>query len=173
MSQAGAVIATPRLVLRLFTLDDAAFVLELVNDPDWLRFIGNKQVATLDDARRYIRNGPQTMYEDCGFCLYLVERCADGMPIGMCGLIQRDALDDVDIGFAFLPQYRGQGYAYEAAAATLAYARDTIGLRRLVAITVPDNERSMSLLGKLGLSFERMIVLDDGKQALKLFGTRL
>lgn len=173
MSQAGSVIATPRLALRLFTLDDAAFVLELVNDPDWLRFIGNKQVATLDDARRYIAKGPQTMYEDYGFCLYLVERRADGTPIGMCGLIQREALDDVDIGFALLSRYRGQGYAYEAAAATLAYARDTIGLRRLVAITALDNERSASLLGKLGLSFERMIVFDDDSLTLKLFSIRL
>ena len=101
------IIETARLVLRRFTEDDAPFVFSLLNDPDWLRFIGNKDVHDLEAARRYIRNGPMTMYERFGFGLYLTALNSDGKPIGMCGLIRREGVDDVDIGFALLPQFCG------------------------------------------------------------------
>ena len=131
------VIATPRLVLRRFTEDDAPFVFSLLNDPDWLRFIGNKDVHDLEAARRYIRNGPMTMYERFGFGLYLTALNSDSTPIGMCGLIRREGVDDVDIGFALLPPFCGQGYAREAAAATLAYGWSKVGLKRIVAFVAP------------------------------------
>ncbi|MFI4982343.1 MAG: GNAT family N-acetyltransferase, partial [Nevskiales bacterium] len=114
------VLETERLVLRRLVAEDAPFILELLSDPSWLRFIGDKGVRNLDDARLYIRIGPAAMYARLGHGLYLTELKDGGIPIGLCGLIKRDTLDDVDIGFAFLPQYRGQGYAREAAAATLA-----------------------------------------------------
>lgn len=166
-------IETARLALRQLTNDDAAFILELVNDPDWLAFIGDRRVHNLDDASAYITNGPLAMYAAQGFGLYLVELKATGAPIGMCGLIKRDFLEDVDIGFAFLARYRGQGYAFEAAAATLAYAADALGRERVVAIVAQENHRSARLLEKLGFHFERMMQYPGETEELRLFACQI
>ena len=163
------VCETERLILRWLSADDAAFILELVNDPGWLRFIGDRGVRTLEDARGYILNGPVAMYHREGFGLYLVELKHSATPIGMCGLIKRPSLEDVDIGFAFLPAFCGQGYAYESASATMAYAQDTLGLQRVVAIVNPDNQRSIGLLTKLGMSFEDLRRQGDDQPEVMLF----
>ncbi|WP_257388168.1 GNAT family N-acetyltransferase [Tahibacter caeni] len=147
---------TERLRLRRLAPDDAAFVLQLVNEPSWLEFIGDKGVRTLDDARAYLENGPLAMYARCGHGLYCIELRDGGQAVGMCGLIRRDTLPDVDIGYAFLPAHWGRGYAEEAARATVAHARE-LGLPRLLAIVTPSNARSIRLLEKLGLAFERTI----------------
>lgn len=165
------VLETERLVLRRLVAEDAPFILELLNDPSWLRFIGDKGVRTLDDARAYIRNGPGDMYTRLGHGLYLAELKDGGIPIGLCGLIKRDTLENVDIGFAFLPLYRARGYAHEAASATLAYARNTLGLKRIVAITSPDNQASARLLEKIGLRFEGMVRLAGSSDEVRLFGS--
>ncbi len=149
------ILATARLVLRTIALDDAPFYLELVNDPAFLEHIGDRGIRTLDAARAAIANGPVAMQAALGHSLYVVELQDGGAPIGMCGLIKRETLDDVDIGYAFLPQYRGRGYAYEAQAAVFAYA-PTLGIRRLLAIASPANAGSIALLGKLGLRFQRL-----------------
>lgn len=156
------VLETARLRLRQFTPDDAAFVLELLNEPSWLRFIGDRGVRTLDDARAYIEQGPRVMFARHGFSLLLVERKADGAALGMCGLIQRDTLEVPDIGYGFLPRAWGQGYAREAAAAVLAYGHSTLGLPRILAITDPDNVASIKLLEGLGMRFIELIPYDDG-----------
>ena len=127
----------------------------------------------MEEARTYILNGPVEMYARLGFGLYLVELKEDGRPLGICGLIKRDFLDDVDVGFAFLPQYWGQGYAYEAASAVLAYGWEVVGLKRIVAITTSDNHRSARLLEKLGLRFERMIGYPGEDQDVRLFAVDL
>ena len=163
------VLDTERLGLRWLSAEDAAFMLELVNDPAWLRFIGDRGVRTLEDARDYILNGPVAMYHRVGFGLYLVELKQSRTPVGICGLIERVGLEDIDIGFAFLPAFCGQGYAYESAAAILSYTRDTVGLNRVVAITAPDNQRSIRLLKKLGLSFENMLRLGEDQSEVMLF----
>jgi ribosomal-protein-alanine N-acetyltransferase len=167
------VLETERLVLRRFTVEDDAFVLELLSDPAWLRFIGDKGVKTLSDASDYLLKGPIDMYERLGFGAYLTERKSDGVPMGLCGLIKRDALDDVDLGFAFLPPFRAMGYAYEAASAVMAYGKRAFGLTRIVAITSPDNVMSARLLEKLGFSFERMFSLGEGGPEVRLFGASL
>lgn len=164
------VIETARLDLRQLWLDDAPFILELLNDPAFLRFIGDKGVRTLDDARRYLLQGPMAMYAQFGFGLWLTELKADHTPLGICGLIKRPTLANVDIGFAFLPQFRGQGYAYEAAAATLTYGQQALGLTRIVAITQPENQASGRLLEKLGLQFEGLIRLTEKSEEVRLFG---
>jgi RimJ/RimL family protein N-acetyltransferase len=164
------VCETERLTLRHLVVDDAAFIVELLNDPDWLRYIGDKGVRTLDDARAYLENGPIAMYARHGFGLFCVELKSNRTPIGMCGLIKRDTLPDVDIGFAFLPRYRARGYAREAAEATLAYGRDAIGLRRVVAITSPDNDASGRLLQAIGLSFECLQQLPGGASPVRYYG---
>lgn len=163
------ILETDRLTLRLQTTDDADFILELMNDPSWLQFIGDRGLRTAEDAREYIVNGPIRMYEHFGFCLYLVERNEDRSPVGICGLVKRDSLENVDIGFAFLPKYWGKGYAYEAASATLAYGIDTLGLNRIVAITTQDNEASAKLLEKIGLKFERLVQFSNDAEELRLF----
>ncbi|MCG8435966.1 MAG: GNAT family N-acetyltransferase [Gammaproteobacteria bacterium] len=162
-----SILETERLTLRELNIDDAAFILELVNDPDWLQYIGDKGVRNLDDARGYILNGPMASYRDHGFGLYMTELKDDGAPIGICGLLKRDNLDDPDVGFAFLPAFRGKGYAYEAAAAVMAYGEKTLGLNRIVAVTSSDNVLSIKLLEKLGLRFEKMIQFsaDDPDQS--------
>lgn len=160
---------TERLVLSELVPEDAPFILELVNEPDWFRFIGDRGVRNLDDARAYIQKGPMDMYARLGFGLYKVALKADGTPLGMCGLLKRDSLPDVDIGFAFLARFRGRGYAREAAEATLAYAREHCGLKRILAITSPDNERSIGLLQKLGFTYEKTLQLSADGGESKLF----
>jgi RimJ/RimL family protein N-acetyltransferase len=164
------VFETERLILRWLSIDDAEFMLELLNDPGWLRFIGDRGVRTLEGAREYILNGPVEMYDRLGFGLYLTELKEGGVPVGICGLIKRDSLKDVDIGFAFLPAFRTKGYAYEAARATMVYGKDVLGLNRIVAITSKDNDASVRLLEKLGFQFEQMVRLSNDEE-VKLFAT--
>ena len=163
------VLETDRLILRRLTLEDAPFIYELVNEPSWLRFIGDRGVRTLDDARAYIRKGPIAMYETFGFGLYAIQRKPDGAPMGLCGLIKRDFLTDFDLGFAFLPSFRGQGYAREAAAAVLIHAKEVGNLARVAAITSLDNERSIKLLESLGFRFDEVIKLSGKDPGTRLF----
>jgi RimJ/RimL family protein N-acetyltransferase len=144
------VLETQRLVVRRFSLEDAAFAFELVNDPAWLQYIGDRNVRSLEDARAYLRKGALDMYERVGFGMYVVTLKSSGESIGTCGLIKRESLDDVDIGFAFLPQFRGQGYALESAAAVLDHGKRALGLKRIVAIVSPANHRSVAILEKIG-----------------------
>jgi RimJ/RimL family protein N-acetyltransferase len=160
---------TTRLQLRHLTLDDASFILELVNDPSWILFIGDRGVRTLAQAVDYLQNGPMASYAENGFGLYLVQRKEDNMRLGMCGLVKRPSLPHIDIGFAFLPQFTGQGYAYEAATAVLHHAHHDLKLSPIVAIVAPDNHRSIKLLQKLGLHFQKMISLAGGQPPIKLF----
>jgi [ribosomal protein S5]-alanine N-acetyltransferase len=163
-----SVLSTERLTLRRLTTGDAEFIFELLNDPDFLRFIGDKGVRSLDDARGYILSGPVASYEQHGFGLWLVALRGSNTPVGMCGLLKRDALDDVDIGFAFLPPFRSSGYAFESASAVMEYARHTLGLRRIVAITDPDNAGSLRVLKKIGMTFDRMIRLSEDSAPIRL-----
>jgi RimJ/RimL family protein N-acetyltransferase len=153
--------------------EDAEFILGLLNEPSWVRFIGDKGVRTLEDARDYILKGPVEMYARLGFGLYIVELKEGSTPIGICGLIKRDFLDDVDIGFAFLPNYWGKGYAYESASAVMAYGNGVLGLKRIVAITNSDNHSSARLLEKLGLRFEQMVRFPGEEQEVRLFAIKI
>jgi RimJ/RimL family protein N-acetyltransferase len=163
------ILETDRLILRHLSTADAEFILELLNDPSFIRYIGDKQVRTLDDARRYVLDGPVKSYETYGFGLNLVELKSDAKPIGICGILKRDTLPDPDIGFAFLPAYRNQGYAFEAADAVMKHARDVFKVNTILAITSPDNEASGKLLTKIGMTFERLIKLTPESDEVKLF----
>ena len=167
------VIETDRLLLRRLTTEDAGFILRLLNEPSYMHFIGDKGVRTIDGARDYILKGPIASYEQFGFGLYLTALKDSEVPIGICGLLKRDSLPDVDIGFAFLPQFRSQGYAHEAASAVMIHGRDDLGLNRIVAIVSPDNERSIKLLGKLGLKFERMASWSEDGSEIKLYASKV
>jgi RimJ/RimL family protein N-acetyltransferase len=163
------VAETERLRLRRLDTGDAAFIFELVNEPSWIQFIGDKGVKTLQDAVRYIENGPVAMYKRVGFGLYMVELKDGREPIGICGLIKRDGLNDVDLGFAFRPRFWRNGYAFESAEAILSYGRTALGLGRIVAILSPDNQRSRKLLGRLGFSFEAIVKLHPDDEELDLY----
>jgi RimJ/RimL family protein N-acetyltransferase len=162
-------IETERLLLRQFNIDDAQFILTLLNEPSFLRYIGDKRVRDLEAARQYILNGPVASYEQNGFGLHLVELKETHTPIGMCGLLKREELPDPDIGFAFLPGFWNRGFAHEAAAAVLKEARERLKLERILAITSLDNEASSKLLERLGLRFERVMRMGNDREQVKLF----
>jgi RimJ/RimL family protein N-acetyltransferase len=166
------VATTARLRLRPARVEDAPFYLALLNDPDFLAHIGDRGVRTLDDARRMVLEGPVAMQAARGHSGYVVELRACGTPVGTCGLVKRPALDDVDLGYAFLAAHRGQGYAWEAACAVLALA-PSLGLRRVVAITTPGNAASNGLLRKLGMRLEGVVRLTAEDTGTNLYGIEL
>lgn len=163
------ILETQRLSLRRLSEDDAPFMLALLNDEAFIRFIGDRKVRTIDEARAYIRNGAIASYETHGFGLYLVQSKELGAPIGLCGVLKRDSLPDPDLGFAFTAEHRSRGYGREAAVATLAYARHELGIGRIGAIVSPDNAASRRLLQGLGFTYERMVrMADDEPEILYL-----
>lgn len=161
-----------RLVLRRARPQDAAFVLRLLNQPSWIRNIGDRGVRTLGDAERYIDTRMQESFRTLGYGMNVVELKATREPIGVCGLVKRDGLNDPDLGFALLAGHEGQGYAFEAATAVMAHARGVLRIRRILAITTPGNERSEKLLAKLGFAFERRARLAPGAEELDIYCAR-
>ncbi|MBE9102588.1 GNAT family N-acetyltransferase [Vacuolonema iberomarrocanum] len=167
------ILDTDRLTLRQVSLEDAEFIFRLLNEPSWLQYIGDKNVRNLNDAETYIRNVLMKMYSQHGFGLFLVEHKTDQTAIGLCGLIKRKELEDVDLGFAFLSKYWGKGYAMEAALAIVDYGRRVHNLSTVVAITLPNNYRSLNLLKKLGFKFKQTIHLGSGSEKLELYSMTL
>lgn len=169
----GNTLETARLNLRHLSTDDASFILELLNDPSFIQNIGDRGVRTLADAEAYILKGPVASYEKNGFGLDLVILKETGEPIGICGLIKRDTLEDVDIGYALLPKFWSKGYAVEAALAVMEFGQKVMGLKRIVAITVPQNQGSIRVLEKIGFKFEKMVKLAGDEAELMLFAGNL
>jgi len=162
-------LETTRLSLLRFEFDDAPFVVELLNQPSFLKNIGDRGVRNVDDARRYLREGPMAMYEQHGFGLWRASRRADGAFVGMCGLLKRDILPDVDVGYAFLPEYWGQGYAFEAASATVELGARKFGLKRIIGVVSDHNAASIRVLEKTGMRFERMFPMHPGEPEVRLY----
>ena len=167
------VLETARLVLRRLDTEDASFMFRLLNDPSWIQNIGDKGIRTLDDAKDYIRNGPVVMYMRYGFGLFLVQLKDSQTSIGLCGLIKRKALKDVDIGYAFLPEYWGKGYAMDSASAVISYGKSIHRLSRLVGITLPSNHSSVKLLKKLGFQFESIVMMTADTEELEIYSIEL
>ncbi|MGR5067423.1 MULTISPECIES: GNAT family N-acetyltransferase [Vibrio] len=164
---------TERLILRLVSVEDAPFILELYNHPDFYRFVGDKQIRTLDEAQRYIELNMLHMQKLKGVSLLVVETKDDNQPIGICGLVKRDTLTALDIGYGYLPTAYGKGYAIEAAKAVVKFARDGMNIENLVAITKNDNIRSISLLKKLGFQYQRVEQQYDNGRTLQLYSMKL
>ncbi|HPF28148.1 MAG TPA: GNAT family N-acetyltransferase [Steroidobacteraceae bacterium] len=162
-------LQTERLRLRRYTLEDAPFVLRLLNERSFIDNIGDRGVRSLDDARRYLETGPLASYAAHGFGLWLIELLMTGKSIGMCGLLKRDALPDADLGYALLPEFAAQGFAFEAADATLSYGSKAFGLSRVLAIVSPHNARSIRLLERLGFVFERPIRMSADADEIRLY----
>ncbi len=167
------ILETERLFIRQLTIDDANFIFELLNDPSFIQYIGDRNIRSVEDAQAYVLNGPVASYAQNGFGLSLVILRATGESIGMCGLIKRNELEDVDIGYAYLPRYWFKGYAVEAALAMKSYAKETVRLKRLVAIVNPTNTSSIRVLEKIGMKFESMFKRPESVIDLKLFSCDL
>lgn len=163
------ILETERLRIREFLLQDTAFIIELLNSPGWLQYIGDRQVLTHEQAITYLQNGPLKSYAQNGFGLWMVELKDDQTPIAMCGIICRDFLAHPDIGFALLPSFMGQGYAYEMASAVLAHAINKLGLTKLCAIVLAENEHSIKLLNKLHFHPHSTIVYPGTEDELLLY----
>ncbi len=164
---------TPRLRLRRLTLDDAPLMLAVWNDPAFIRFVGDRGIRSLDEARIAMEVGAMNLYETYGYGPYGVILKEKDKAIGICGLFRRDGLDDPDIGFAILPDFCGQGYAYEAARSVVDHSRADLGLSRLTAIVSPDNQASVGLIRKLGLRFERMHRMPDDDDEVAIYAMSL
>jgi len=165
------ILETERLILREIVESDDAFILDLLNQPSFIKYIGDRNVRNLEQSREFIENRYRASYRDNGYGLYTVELKEDHTPIGMCGFVRRDTLPDADIGFAFLPQFERKGYAFESASAMMKYGREVLGLKRVLAITSVDNESSGRLLGKLGFKLDGVITMPNDTEELKLFST--
>ena len=165
-------LETSRLTLRRLLFDDAPFLVDLLNQPSFIENIGDRGVRTIEDAHRYLREGPMAMYDRFGFGLWHTA-LKSGEPLGMCGLLKRDNLPDVDVGFAFLPQFWGRGFAYEAAAATLRHGAQKFGLTRVVGVVSEGNAGSIRVLEKLGMGFERMVSMREEEPPIRLYGRSL
>ena len=167
------ILKTPRLLISALSLEHAPFILELLNEPAFIQFIGDRGVRSLEDARNYLLNGPLTSYKVNGFGLWLVQLAVTGESIGMCGLIRRESLPEVDLGYAYLSRFWSHGYASEAALAVRDCARERLGLRRLLGITDQENRASIRVLEKIGMRLEGRVTLPGETQELYLFGMGL
>lgn len=167
------ILETERLILREIEQADEAFILDLLNQPSFIRYIGDRNVRTLEQSREFIENRFRASYQTFNFGLWAVELKEDRTPIGICGFVRRDSLPDADIGFAFLPQFERKGFAFESADATMKYGRKTLGLNRILAITSQNNESSGKLLKKLGFKFEHLIKMPHADEELKLFSSEV
>ena len=169
------ILETERLILREIIETDDEFVLDLLNQPSFIKYIGDRNVRTIEQSREFIENRYRQSYRVNGFGLYAVELKSEirnlKSQIGICGFVKRDSLPDADIGFAFLPQFCGKGYALESANAVMKYGRDVLGLARVLAITSQDNESSGRLLEKIGFKFESLIKMPPDTEELKLFSS--
>ena len=166
-------VETERLRLRMITPQDAVFIQRLYSSEDFLRYIGDKEINDTDKAVEYIKNNILKMHEEKGVCLLMVEMKGSLTPIGICGLIKRDSLDSHDIGYGFVPEVYGQGFAHEAAQAIIEQAKQNADIDHLVAITTSDNIRSIALLTKLGFVFERIEDVLSESVNLNLYGFSL
>ncbi|MFV0572225.1 MAG: GNAT family N-acetyltransferase [Xanthomarina gelatinilytica] len=165
---------TNRLIISKLTLEDASFILELTNTPHFIKYVGNKNLKTLEDAKNYLKEGTLKSYKNFGFGFYKLQlKQEQNKTIGTCGLVKREQLDHVDIGFAMLPGYEGKGFGLEASKEILKLAKNTFKLTRILAITLPTNSNSIKLLGKLGLSYEKRVKPFEDDEELLLFAKDL
>ncbi len=165
------ILETERMTLREVTTGDAKFILDLLNQPSFIRYIGDRNVRTIEQARDYIESRFMESYKKFGFGMWAVDLKEMHAPVGICGFVKRESLPDADIGFAFLPQYEKKGYAYESAVAVMEYGKSVLGLKTILAITSLDNESSGKLLEKINFKFERLIKLPPENEELKLFSS--
>jgi len=165
----GPILETERLQLRWMTLDDTPMMFAVWNDPAFMQFVGDRGIRTLEEAEVSMQQGPVHLYAEYGYGPFRVICRDDGADMGVCGLYRRDGLDEPDIGFAFLPEFRGKGFGYEASVAVLDHARDVLKLPRVTAIVSPANDASIALLEKLGMSYDKAMRLPGDDEDVSLY----
>lgn len=165
--------ATDRLQLRRLTLDDVDLMLNVWNDPAFVRYVGDRGIRTIDDARQAMQEGPLKLYSDYGYGPYRLALREDDTPVGICGLFRRDGFDEPDIGFSTLPGHTAMGYGYEAACTVVEYAQEELEIPCLTAIVSPENAASIGLIRKLGFSFERMYSWPDDARDVAIYRRQL
>ncbi len=165
------ILETERLTLREITETDDEFILDLLNQPSFIKYIGDRNVRDVEQSREFIESRFRASYKTYGFGLWAVVLKTDETPIGICGFVKREFLPDADIGFALLPQFEKKGYAIESAQAVMKYGKNTLGLKRVLAITSQINEVSGRLLDKLGFKFERLSEMPQNDEKVKLFSS--
>jgi len=166
------ILETDRLLLRELNLGDVPFILSLLNSPGWLKYIGDRGVKNDEQAKDYLLNGPLKSYKENGFGLYLVEERISKLPIGLCGLLKRETLENPDLGFVFLSDYMGKGFAFEAANAVLEYTKSELKMPTILAIVLPNNKSSIKLLEKLGFQYQKTLQVKEGED-LSLYQVNL
>jgi RimJ/RimL family protein N-acetyltransferase len=164
---------TNRLIISKISLEDAPFFLKLVNTPNWIKYIGDRNLKTIKDAEDYLTNGILKSYKELGFGFYILQNKSDNEPIGICGLVKRDQLDEVDFGFALLPEFEAQGFGFEASTTILKVAKDVFNIKKILAITLPINTNSIKLLEKLGFNYEKRVKPYEDDEELLLFAKQL
>jgi RimJ/RimL family protein N-acetyltransferase len=167
------ILETERTILRELDEKDAEFILDLLNQPSFIKYIGDRNVRTVEESRVYIKERMIISYEQFGFGMYLVGLKENKTPIGVCGFVKRDSLPELDIGFAFLADFEGKGYGFESAEAVMKYGKEVLDLNRVLAIATQDNHASHKLLEKLGFEFERLVKMPHDEEELKMFSTDL
>ena len=165
------ILETERLALREFSLSDADFIIQLLNTESWIKYIGDRNIKSTVDAENYLSNGPIKSYKENGFGLYRVELKTNQAPIGMCGIIKRDSLEFPDIGFALLPEHMGKGYGFEITKATLFYAKETLRIPIVLAITLPANQTCIKLLEKIGFKYVKRFIFPKESEELLRYST--
>lgn len=166
-------ITTNRLLIRELDLNDAEFIFELLNQTSWKKYIGNKNIQTIEDAKQYLMDNPIKMYETYGFGLWCVTKIYSKQPLGIAGIIKRDSLPLIDIGFAFLDRFSGHGYAYESCEAILNYTKSQLHSEQILAIVKPENNKSIKLLEKLGFTFKEQVHINPADNPLNLMEKQL
>lgn len=166
-------LETARLQLNWLTENDADLMLAIWNDPDFIRFVGDRGVRTLDEAREAMEAGVLKLYRDFGYGPYRMSLHNSDVPMGICGLFKRDNLEYPDIGYGLLPAFCASGYAYEAAQAVADHARDHMKLAELCAIVTPQNTRSVHLLEKLGMCAGESIRMPGDDEDVVVYSIKL
>lgn len=167
------ILETERLILRELDIQDAQFMFQLLNSHGWIKYIGDRNIKSKEDAKEYIQKGPLVSYAANRFGLYAIELKESKLAIGVCGLLKREYLEFVDIGFALLPEYEAKGYAYEAVHACLCYSKSQLNISRFAAITLPTNNRSIQLLLRLGFTFNNNFIFESTNEELQLYSVNL
>ena len=166
------IVETERLIIQELTSEDAEFTLDLLNQPSFIKYIGDRNVRTLEEAENFLETRYCQSYRDNGYGLYLVKLKSNNSKLGICGFVKRENFQYADIGFAFLPQFEKQGYAVESASAMMKYGEEILGFKEVLAITTQDNESSGRLLEKIGFNFDELIKMPNG-EVLKLFSWKI
>lgn len=169
MSKKYKIFETERLWLKLTIVEDAAFILKLLNTPKWIQYIGDRNVHTIKEAKDYIEQRMLPQLERLGYSNYTVIRKSDGEKLGTCGLYDREGLEGIDIGFAFLPQFEKKGYAFESVSKLLEAAIHEFNLKEINAITAKENIASQKLLTKIGMTFKKIVSLSIDTEELMLY----